>query len=38
VGIAKSLGTAIPVAGQVIAGVAVGLDLVNTGLEIANCA
>jgi RHS repeat-associated protein len=36
-GIAKSLGAAIPVAGQVIAGVSVGLDLVSTGMEIANC-
>jgi hypothetical protein len=37
VGIAKSLGAAIPVAGQVIAGVSVALDLVGTGMEIANC-
>jgi RHS repeat-associated protein len=37
VGIAKALGAAIPVAGQVIAGVSVGLDIVGTGMEIANC-
>ena len=37
VSIVKSLGGPIPVAGQVIAGVSVGLDLVSTGVEIANC-
>ncbi len=36
-GIVKSFSEAIPVAGQVIAGVSVGLDLVSTGLEIAEC-
>ncbi len=37
VGIAKSLGAAIPVAGQVIAGIAVIGDFVGTGIEVANC-
>jgi hypothetical protein len=36
-GIAKSLFEAIPVAGQVIAGVAVVGDFVSAGMEIAEC-
>jgi hypothetical protein len=37
VGIAKNLGAFIPVANQTIAAVSVGLDIVSTGMEIANC-